>query len=373
MKFTANRKELLNAARQAALIAPAGSSIPELECTLVELDSLQKDLSITATNLEVTLKRLIPLLEQDGSDDCFAIHAKLFAAMLDKLSGETVTVEFLPNRQLSLKSDSADYVVTALSGKGYPRLEIPFPDDTVQVTKLPSLVQKTAFATSESSTMPLMKCIYLRFTKNGLRAVGSDGNCVVTVQGDPKSVGNISFLVPAGSLEKLSRLCDDSDTLSVGTTGKNLVFLKENFLFSARRMEGRYVDTDQVIQSLQPTFTVFLDAEDLRRAVRSIGTVETDSRIIFRFQDQKLELRCIGTYGTAALELEIVPLTGSPTGEYHYSTQHLAKCLRVLNGALTLGVAQQGILTLSTDEMFYLQTALRPRATESSRSRKKAA
>lgn len=373
MKFVANRKELLAAARQAALIAPVSSPVRELECTLVELDPLQKCLSITATNLEVTLKRLLPLLEQDDAEDGFAIHAKLFSAMLEKLAGETVTIELRPNRQLSLKSGSAEYEVTALSGKGYPRPEIPFPEDTVQVTNLPSLVQRTAFAALESSTMPLMKCIHLQFTKNGLRAVSSDGNCVVTVQGDPKSVGNISFLVPAGSLEKLSKLCDDQDTFSVGTTGKNLVFLKENFLFSARRMEGRYVDTDQVIQSLQPAFTALLDAEDLRRAIQTIASTGSDSRVVFCFQSQRLELRCTGTYGTAALALEAIPLTGNPVGEYHYSAQHLKKCLRVLNGSVTLGIAQQGILTLSADGIFYLQSSLHPKAVESSRPKKKAA
>lgn len=373
MKFTANRKELLAAARQAALIAPVSSPVRELECTLVELGALQKGLNITATNLEVTLKRTLPLLEQDDSGDGFAIHARLFAAMLEKLDGETVTIAFSGGCQLSIQSGSAENDITALSGKGYPRLEIPFPEDTVHLTKLPSLVQRSAFATLESSSQPLLRCIHLRFTKDGLRAVSSDGSCIMTAQGDPKCTGDISFLVLADSLEKLSKLCDNSDAFSVGTTGKNLVFLKEDFAFSARLVEGRYVDTDQILQSLQPAFTAFLDAEDLRRAVLSIGTMEPDSRLLLRFQDQQLEIRSTGTYGTAALALEIVPLTGQPSGEYHYAAHQLGKALRVLNGALTLGIAQQGLLTLSTEDTFYLQTALRSKTIESGRSRKKAA
>ena len=36
-------------------------------------------------------------------------------------------------------------------------------------------------------------------------------------------------------------MCDDKDEFRVGTTGKNIVFFKENFLFSARLMEGGYI------------------------------------------------------------------------------------------------------------------------------------
>lgn len=239
-------------------------------------------------------------------------------------------------------------------------MEIPFPDDTVPVSAVPSMVHRTVFAVSEENgTMPLLKCVHLRFTKDGLRAVGSDGTCIVSTLGDRQSTGDISFLVPAVSLEKLAKLCDNNDTFSVGTTGRTITFFKEDFAFSARLMQGRYVDTDRMIGSLKTAFTALLDAADLRRAAASVITMASDNKIVFRFQGDTLALICGGSGGTASVSLGIIPLTGDPRGDYCYLASRLERSLRVLNGSLTLGVAQQGMLTLSTEDAFYMQSASR--------------
>ncbi len=46
-------------------------------------------------------------------------------------------------------------------------------------------------------------------------------------------------------------MCADKDEFRVGTTGKNIVFFKENFLFSARLMEGGYIDTDLLLSTIK--------------------------------------------------------------------------------------------------------------------------
>ena len=48
-----------------------------------------------------------------------------------------------------------------------------------------------------------------------------------------------------------------------------------------------------------------------------------------------------------------------PNGEYWYSVQQLNACLKALSGTVTLGVAQGGMLTLSSSDAFYLQSAMR--------------
>ena len=40
------------------------------------------------------------------------------------------------------------------------------------------------------------------FTSTGLRAAGSNGNCIVTARGDNQSTGDVSLLIPAASLGK---------------------------------------------------------------------------------------------------------------------------------------------------------------------------
>lgn len=373
LRLTVNRRELLDAASQAALIAPSNSPIKELTCTLLEVDPGRGCLDITATNLEVAIRRTLPLNGQADTESGFSIHAKLFASMLGKLGGEMVTLTWGENHQLKMESEKASYYVSVFPSTNYPRVEIPFPDDTIKVTGIPDVVQRTAFAASGNTGTPLLTCVYLHFTRDGLRATGSDGTCVISAIGDRQSIGDIGFMVPAASLGKLARLCSNSDIFSVGTTGKSIVFLKDHFVFSARLMEGRYVDIDKMTEQLKPTFTVLVDTTELCHAIVSTSTVASDNKIVFAFHDNRLDLHCAGTAGRSSVSLEIIPLTGVPKGEYGYFVGQLKKALRTLSGTMTLGIASHGVLMLSTEKAFYMQSAARTPGNERKRDLNKAA
>lgn len=57
--------------------------------------------------------------------------------------------------------------------------------------------------------------------------------------------------------------------------------------------------------------------------------------------------------------MDIAPLTGAPQGEYWYLVPALAASLKALSGTVVLGVAQAGMLDLSTENAYYMQTAMR--------------
>ena len=200
------------------------------------------------------------------------------------------------------------------------------------------------------------------FTKDGLRAASTNGTCVVSAKGDDKSTGNISFLIPAASLDKLARMCEDQDEFRVGTTGKAIAFLREDFIYSARLIEGKYIDLDRLTGSLQKQFTVLTDVPDLRKGLESAISVDPGGKVALIFDGQRLAFRCEGIYGEAVSPVSVIPLTGSPRGEYWYLSKQLSTCLRALSGTVQLSAAQGGTLLLETEDASYIQTATRPAA-----------
>ena len=132
------------------------------------------------------------------------------------------------------------------------------------VSGIPSLTKRTAFAVSEDTTRPMLKCVNLIFGADGLQAVSTDSFRIASAKGDRESRGNISFLVPAASLEKLAALVDNREKLQVGATGRHIVFTKEHFSFAARVMDGPYLSVSQVLSNLKQQFTVLTDAALLR-------------------------------------------------------------------------------------------------------------
>lgn len=362
MEFTVNRTELLAAAQNAERIAPRVSTIEILQCTYLQAE--QDTLTVASGNLEIALEQQLPAqIDRDGS---VVVKAPLLSGMLRLLDGERVTFQ-MKNGKLVVSSGNAEYAIPVMDAEQYPRMEIPCPAATVPVSGIPSLTKRTAFAVSEDTTRPMLKCVNLIFGADGLQAVSTDSFRIASAKGDRESRGNISFLVPAASLEKLAGLVSDREKLQVGTTGKTIVFTKENFSFAARIMEGPYLAVSQVLSNLKQQFTVLTDAALLRDTIlQALSVTGTQNRFSLSFAGSRLTVRCESEYGVSETAMDVVALSGEPVGVYWYNPAQLMECLKALNGTLMLEVVQHSALLLKTDELVCFQMAVRePKAIES--------
>jgi len=367
-----NRAELLCAAKRAAAVAPSKSPLEVLKGALLEVDAAHKALVLTATNLEVILKQKLNCAALEN--DALVIDAGLLAGMLEKLSGDTVELRREPGgSRLIVQSGDSVYSVSVWERSSYPKQDIPALTSTVRASGIPTMAKRTVFATCEDDTKPMMKCVCLRFTQDGLRAAGSDGNCVVTAKGDDKCTGDLSVLIPAVSLTQLARMCGDKDEFRVGSDGKRIVFIRDDLLFSARLIEGDYIDTDYLTSSLKNQFTVLTDIAELSKALDSVVCVEPDGKVKLSFDGMMLTFQSTGVYGSATNTISVIPLTGTAQGEYWYLAKRLTSCMRALSGTATLGIAQGGMLTLSAENAFYMQSGVRPGTVASKRPAQKKA
>ncbi len=362
MEFTANREELLSAAQDALAVCPAKSPLPELDCAFLATEDGK--LTVAGGNLQVALERRIPAtITEDGAA---IIDAQLLVDMLRRLAGDTVTIKRNSNGYLELTSGEAFYGVSTLDSAKYPRLDIPFPEDTVGVTGIPTLAKRTVFAVSETDDKPLMKCVHLTFSADGLCAVGSDSFRIAAAKGESRSKATTELLIPADSLAKLARLVGNKDELRVGMTGNTVVFMKEDFLFSARLMQGQYFDSAKLLSSVRPSFIVLTDAALLRDAMSSVyAVIGEHNRFSLSFDGSRLRMTCESEYGASTKELDTVPLSGNPAGTFWYNPEKLLECFRALGGTMMLKTAANGMLVMETDELTCLQVPTRePKAVE---------
>ena len=357
MKITINRLEALSLAKAAESIVPSKAAMDELRCVLLECGEDGK-LTMAATNNEVALERRMPAQVMEAG--ALLINAKLFANMLGVLGGETISIWGEDGRQAEITSGSCHYTIPVLSVSNYPRAEIPFPEDTVTIKNIPHMAARTIFAASENEGKPTMRCVKLVFTSDGLKAVSYDGSRLASAKGDSRGEASASLLIPAASLNKLARLVGNRDELDVGTTGKSVVFMKEDFLFSARLLAGEHVDDDLLLRSVQSSFTILTDAAALYDTVSAVSVAADDYGVLsLRFVGNRIRVRCEGANCSSARDLEVVALSGTPEGEYWYSALQLSQCLAALGGTLMLEVGQNGVLVMRTDDLVCLQLSRR--------------
>lgn len=369
MKVLAQRAELLALCRHASRIASEASPVKALQGILLEADEENQTLTTTVTNFEVSLRcQMKAEVKESGAR---IVNARMLTGMLGLLQGDNIALYGKTNGTMLLAGGTCRYSISVLPGRSYPKTELPFPEDTVQVSGIPALSKRTSFVVAEDDTKPVMRCVNLIFSENGLRAVGSDGLRVMSVRGEAKSAGAVSLLVPAKSLATLAGMVTDQDTLMVGTTGQAVVFMRENFIYSARLMPGAYINTDALLGSVKGAFTVLSDAEALWRAVDGATSVANEhGKVCLSFDGSTITLSCVCAEGTAKNVLDVVPLVGTPVGSYHYQAKKLMECLRALSGTLKLQIAQSGILLMETEAATCLQSATRAPSTQDAQQKK---
>lgn len=146
MNITINRAELLSAVQKAAAIASEDAPLEPLKGVLLEADAAAGTLTLTATNIETSLEQKLACTV--GEDDALVMNAKLLAGMLGLMSGETAQLRrWRGTRLLTLSSGETVYNWSIGERGEFPKIELPFPEDTVKLSGIPSMARQTMFAT----------------------------------------------------------------------------------------------------------------------------------------------------------------------------------------------------------------------------------
>ena len=354
-----NRDEFKRLAKQAALAVPKKPTIKELSGVHIEADARRSMLTLTATNLEIAIRTSMgAVVERSGS---VVLNAKVLAAITAKLTEETLDMELMDSGQLSIRAGTTGYCLNVLLGDKYPMPELPFPDDTVSVSGLWSLVRQTAFvAMEEEDKAPLMSCIKLALGLDGLKGISTNGYCIMEARGDKDCKGQSDMLFPARSLAVLAALSKDSDVYEMGLAGKSVVFWNGTMLFSARLMEGSYPNTGVFFDKFQAKYTVNLAAEELTAAVVSVSVVAADNpRMELCFGEHEIRVSAETDKGRAAIPVKALVLS-APDAPFYYNPKILLKYLKLLHGSVTLDFDAGGLLAVRGGPMQYIQSPLRP-------------
>ncbi len=357
MLIHANRDELLRLSKQVALAVPETTEIIDLRGIHMEADARRSMLTLTATNQEIAIQTsMSAVVEQAGS---IVIDAKLLPSLLSRLPEETLDIELGDNGQLTVCSGTARYRLGVSSGEKYPMPELPFPDDTVPVTGLRSLVRQTAFATLESTSAPLMSCIKVALGPDGLKGVSTNRFCVVEARGDKNCRGQSELLIPARSLAVLAAVSSDKDVYEMGLTGKSIVFWNGTLLFSARLMEGKYPNTGALLTNFQGKYSVNLAAEALESAIASVSVMGAEGfRVALSFGEHELHVSAETAQGRAAIPVKALVLN-APDRTFYYNYKILLKYLRLVSGNVTLDFDANGLLAIRAGGTQYIQSPLR--------------
>jgi len=228
--------------------------MPALSNFQLKLDG--QKLTITATDLEVTISSTVELIEASGSGGVL-IQAKRFHDLIRELPETPLEIEVLEPFKVKLR------------GEGVGQYDLPG-EDPIDFPELPTvegsssfvmdtevfrrIVGKTIFAVSKDEMRPVLTGILFQLRSGELRVVATDGHRLSRVlRQDVNYNGETrDEIIPMKALNLLSRNLADRDQITVALAETRASFTATGQRLITRLIDGHYPKYENVIPKDNP-------------------------------------------------------------------------------------------------------------------------
>ena len=349
MKFTVNRLLMYQAVKTVLKIVRPNKEIPELGGLLIEADESSGMLTITGTDIRTHIRRLrLEHIEESGG----MILKPILAEMLYLLTDEFVELESEKNL-VTLRSGSCQYTISSLAAKSFPKLQIPFPEDTIQVKGINSLIRRTVFAANgDNIDYNRAGFSYVKISFRG----GMDGSCIAVTASPHCADGDLDMILHEKALTVLDSVVNPNEELYVGIVGKVAVFMKEDLFFSTMLFTGNYLEASKLLSNFHGSYQATIDAKQLYELVSGLSVIfdtKDDKCINLRIEPDKVCAQVITGRCSSASQVKAAGTIPTPADGFHYRPKLLTDCLRRLAGPVQMEIDQQGFAVMNANGSRY--------------------
>lgn len=298
MKFSCGKDVFLEAVLTTSKAASPKSTIPALEGILLELEN--NSLTLTGYNLEIGIRTVIPVA--NGENGSVVINAKTLSDFVRKMPSGDLEIVVESNNSASIKNGRTKMSIMCLSAEDYPAVpQASIENGIVMKQKLlKSMIVQTKYACAVVDTKPVLTGCLFEIKDNVLSVVGMDG-LRIAVRQEPLTFEDTKMIVPAKSLEELSRLLSDGDDdVTVSIERNQVSFRFGKYTMISRIINGDFFDFHKHIQS-DSTNSIEISCSQM------IETLERGMLVIS--EKVKLPLRC--EFSADTLKLSCVTALGS--------------------------------------------------------------
>ena len=310
MKLTFQKTALLNGINIVLKAVPSKTTMPILECILI--DASTDEIKLTANDMELGIETKVEgdILEKGK----IALDAKLFSEIARKLSDSDslVTIESDEKFNTVIACENSVFKIQGKDGEEFSYL--PYIERNKNITlsqfSLKEVIRQTIFSISVNDSNKMMTGELFQVTDNELKVVSLDGHRMSIRKVELKDhYENIKVIVPGKTLGEISKILngDNEKDVRIYFSKNHILFEFDDTVVVSRLIEGEYFRIDQMLSSDYETkVTVnkkeFLDCID--RA--SILIRENDKKpIIISITDHSMELKMNSSFGSMNAELMI--------------------------------------------------------------------
>ena len=308
MKLICSRNELLKSVNISLKAVPSKTTMPILECILI--DASASEIKFTSNDMELGIETKVNgIIEEKG---IIALDAKIFSDIIRKLPDNDVTISTDSNLNTTITCEKAKFTIPGKSGDDFSYLPIIEKSEGIRLSQfaLKEVIRQTIFSIAANENNKLMTGELFEITDHILKVVSLDGHRIAIRKIELKdSYNHKKVVVPGKTLNEVSKILsgETEDMVDIFFTQNHIVFEFDTTIVVSRLIEGEYFRIDQMLSSDYETkLTInkkeFLDCID--RA--TLFVKESDKKpIIINIDDLNMELSINSQIGSLKEEIDI--------------------------------------------------------------------
>lgn len=255
MKFSCGKEIILSAVQTTSKAAAGKSSIPALEGILMELEG--NTLTVTGYDLDIGIKTSIEVNGIESGN--IVINARIAGDIIRKMPSGDITFECGGNNIAEISGRDTNFSVMCMSADDYPNVPQVNPETSFTMPQklLKSMIVQTKFAVATVDNKPALMGCKFELEDNVLSVAAVDGVRIALRQ-EPLTYNNMSFIVPAKTLEELTHiLSDDNDKNVIVSVDKNQIsFTVDGYIMISRLLDGDFIPYKSYLKNTSEVFAV---------------------------------------------------------------------------------------------------------------------
>ncbi len=309
MKLVCKKANLLNGVQIVSKAVPGKTTMPILECILI--DASQGRIKLTANDMELGIETII-----DGDiveKGIIALDAKIFLEIVRKLPDNMITIQTDSSLNVVITCEKAKFNIVGKSGEDFSYLPEIEKENSVVISQftLKEVIRQTIFSIADNENNKLMTGELFEIENNNMKVVSLDGHRISLRNIELKdNYDHIKVVVPGKTLNEISKILTgeaDKDVV-IYFTDKHILFEFDETTVLSRLIEGEYFRIEQMLSTDYETKMSINKREFLNCIDRATLLVKEGEKkpIIINVTDEDMELKINSTIGSMNENIDIV-------------------------------------------------------------------
>lgn len=309
MKLICSKAELLRAVNIVSKAVPSKTTMPILECILI--DASAGSIKLTANDMELGIETIVSgEIIQKGIT---ALNAKVFSDIVRRLPDNDVVIESDENNTTKITCEKAKFSIAGKSGEDFSYLPYIEKNSFISLSQftLKEVIQQTIFSIADNDSNKLMTGELFEITGNEFKVVSLDGHRISIRKIQLKeSYDTIKVVVPGKTLSEISKVLSGGteDEVKIFFTGNHVLFEFDDTKVVSRLIEGEYFKINQMLSSDYETKVTINKKELLSCIDRAILLIKEGEKkpIIINITDGDMELKINSSIGSMNENIDII-------------------------------------------------------------------